>query len=107
MLQSRMRRALAAAALAAAVALALPVPSDAAGFKAGVQAPDLWTAALHWLGSWWTEVSGGVWNKEGSGIDPNGGSGERDSGTHPNDSGWQTVGPSIEPDEGSGIDPNG
>lgn len=111
MLQRRMGRALAAAALAAVVTLAAPVQSEAAGFRVGAQAPDLWTAALHWLGSWWTEVSGGVvgaWDKQGSGIDPDGRDGEVGSGIPPNGSNLQAVEPPpIESDEGSGIDPDG
>ena len=105
MLQRRMGRALAAAALAAVVTLAAPVQSEAAGFRAGAESPDLWTAALHWLGSWWMEVNGG--DKQGSGIDPDGRDGEEGSGIHPDGSSSQTVEPPIEPDQGSGIDPDG
>lgn len=101
MLQRRMRRALAASSLTAVLALAAPIQGEAASFKAGVSAPDLWTAAIQWLGSWWGEVR----DKQGSGIDPDGREGG--SGNSPNGSSTQTVDPPIQPDEGSGIDPNG
>ncbi|HVR96027.1 MAG TPA: hypothetical protein VMW27_05400 [Thermoanaerobaculia bacterium] len=103
MLQRRMRRALAASILTAAMALTAPVQGEAAGFRTGADAPDLWTVAIHWLGSWWAEVSGGG-DKQGSGIDPDGRNGE--SGIGPDGSSSQTVEP-IEPDKGSGIDPDG
>jgi hypothetical protein len=110
MLQRRMRSALAAATLAAVLALTAPVQGEAAGFKGRAQVPDLWTVALHWLGGWWTEASGevvGVFDKVGSGIDPDGRDGEQGSGIDPNGSSSQTVEPPIEPDKGSGIDPDG
>lgn len=109
MLQRRMRSALAAASLAAVLALTAPVQAKAAGFRAGAESPNLWTAALRWLGGWWTEVGGGavgMFEKVGSGIDPNGGDGQG-SGTSPTGSSPQSVEPPIEPDKGSGIDPNG
>ncbi len=107
MLQRRMRRALTVAALATVVALTAPVQGEAAGFRAGAESPGLWTAALHWLGSWWVSGWGvGVFEKVGSGIDPNGRDGQG-SGTSPTGSSSQSVEPPIEPDKGSGIDPDG
>jgi hypothetical protein len=102
MMCQRNRIVVAALALTAALCLAAPSPSRAAGPWPGkTPAVDVWERVWSWLAGLvpgGAEKPAGAQRKEGSAINPNGGTGP-----------WITapVPPGDQADEGGAINPNG
>ncbi len=100
-------RTAAALALVAALHLAAPSPAAAWGGLAGSEQVGRWAGDV-WerVAAVWERLGGvtAVWEREGAGMDPNGGQspqGDGGLGMEPDGS------PSAQEDKGAGMDPDG